>query len=80
MCGFPQLGEGIIPFESVPALSGESALGALIILKDHLMDRSLMKPAGGAVFAVTKLMYTRGRCYGAHEIKGWLDEAGFRGA
>jgi len=54
--------------------------GGTIIVKDHLMDRSLTKPAGGAVFALTMLMYTRGRCYGTHEIKGWLDDAGFRGA
>jgi len=56
------------------------APGGMIIVKDHLMDRSLTKPAGGAVFALAMLMYTPGRCYGAHEIKGWLEEAGFRGA
>jgi SAM-dependent methyltransferase len=54
--------------------------GGLIIVKDHLMDRSLTRPAGGAVFALTMLMYTPGRCYGTHEIRGWLEEAGFRGA
>jgi hypothetical protein len=58
-------------------VSGALAPGGTIVVKDHLMDRSLTRPAGGAVFALTMLMYTPGRCYGAHEIAGWLREAGF---
>ncbi|MFQ5459143.1 MAG: methyltransferase, partial [Myxococcota bacterium] len=53
------------------------APGATLIVKDHLMDRSLTRPPGGAVFALTMLMYTQGRCYGLHEIRAWLAEAGF---
>jgi len=53
------------------------APGGTLIVKDHLMDRSLTRPAAGAVFALTMLMYTRGRCYGLHEVRAWLEEAGF---
>jgi hypothetical protein len=56
---------------------GALAPGGIVIIKDHLMDRSLTRPPGGALFALTMLMYTRGRCYGLHEIRGWLAEAGF---
>ncbi|OGP83022.1 MAG: hypothetical protein A2Y95_04600 [Deltaproteobacteria bacterium RBG_13_65_10] len=54
--------------------------GGTLIVKDHLMDRSLTSPASGAVFALTMLMYTGGRCYGLHEIRAWLHATGFHGA
>jgi predicted O-methyltransferase YrrM len=56
---------------------GALAPGGLLIVKDHLMDRSLTRPAGGAVFALTMLLYTRGRCYALHEIRDWLAGTGF---
>ena len=58
-------------------IHGALTPGATLIVKDHLMNRTLTRPGGGALFALTMLMYTRGRCYGLHEIRGWLAEAGF---
>lgn len=58
-------------------IHGALTPGATLIVKDHLMDRTLTRPPGGALFALTMLMYTKGRCYGLHEIRSWLAEAGF---
>jgi len=51
--------------------------GGLIVIKDHIMDESLTKPACGAIFSITMLLTTKGRDYGFHEIQDWLDMAGF---
>jgi len=51
--------------------------GGRIVIKDHIMDESLTKPACGAIFSINMLLTTKGRDYGYHEIKEWLNEAGF---
>ena len=51
--------------------------GGRIVIKDHIMDKSLTKPACGAIFSINMLLTTKGRDYGFHEIQGWLNEAGF---
>ena len=48
-----------------------------IVIKDHVLDASLTRPAPGAVFALLMLLTTRhGRCYSLDEIKAWLYDAG----
>lgn len=51
--------------------------GGRIIIKDHIMDESLTKPACGAIFSINMLLTTKGRDYGFHEVRSWLEEAGF---
>lgn len=51
--------------------------GGRVIIKDHIMSKDLTKPACGAIFSVYMLLTTRGRDYGYHEIREWLEEAGF---
>lgn len=51
--------------------------GGYIIIKDHIMDESLTKPACGAIFSINMLLTTKGRDYGFHEVKRWLNDAGF---
>ena len=51
--------------------------GGRIIIKDHIMDESLTKPACGAIFSINMLLTTKGRDYGFHEVRGWLVGAGF---
>ena len=51
--------------------------GGHIIIKDHIMDESLTKPACGAIFSIYMLLTTKGRDYGYHEIHQWLKEARF---
>ncbi|MBI5755658.1 MAG: methyltransferase domain-containing protein [Nitrospirae bacterium] len=51
--------------------------GGRIIIKDHIMDESLTRPACGAIFSIYMLLTTKGRDYGFHEVKEWLEEAGF---
>lgn len=53
--------------------------GGRIIIKDHIMDEGLTKPAGGAIFSIYMLLTTKGRDYGYHEVHGWLKNAGFTG-
>ena len=48
-----------------------------IIIKDHIMDESLTKPACGAIFSINMLLTTKGRDYGFHEVRSWLVGAGF---
>ena len=52
--------------------------GGRIVIKDHIMDESLTKPACGAIFSINMLLTTKGRDYGFHEIQYWLDKAGFK--
>jgi SAM-dependent methyltransferase len=51
--------------------------GGRVIIKDHIMDESLTKPACGAIFSINMLLTTKGRDYGFHEVRSWLEEAGF---
>lgn len=52
--------------------------GGKILIKDHLLSNDLTQPRVGAVFALTMLLFTRGRCYSEKEVKGWLKKAGFK--
>jgi hypothetical protein len=49
-----------------------------IIIKDHILDDTLTSPAIGAIFSIQMLLLTRGRDYSFSEVKGWLEDAGFR--
>lgn len=51
--------------------------GGRVIIKDHIMDDSLTKPACGAIFSIYMLLTTKGRDYGYHEVQKWLEDAGF---
>lgn len=51
--------------------------GGAIALKDHWLDPTRTEPRRGAVFAITMLLFTGGRCYEAGEVEDWLEEAGF---
>jgi len=50
--------------------------GGRVVIKDHIMDRELVRPTGGAVFSLMMLLTTRGRDYGRHEYAAWLQAAG----
>lgn len=52
--------------------------GGQIIIKDHLLNDALTAPRDGAVFALTMLLFTRGRSYAETEVAGWLKQAGFK--
>ncbi|MER3445559.1 MAG: hypothetical protein C4291_01395 [Candidatus Dadabacteria bacterium] len=49
-----------------------------IIIKDHILDDTLTSPAVGAIFSIQMLLVTKGRDYSFSEVKGWLEDAGFR--
>lgn len=49
-----------------------------IIIKDHILDDTLTSPAIRAIFPIQMLLLTRGRDYSFSEVKGWLEDAGFR--
>jgi predicted O-methyltransferase YrrM len=49
-----------------------------IIIKDHILDDTLTSPAIGAIFSIQMLIATKGRDYSFREIKGWLENAGFK--
>jgi len=52
--------------------------GGRIVIKDHILDDTLARPAAGVIFALTMLLTTNyGRCYSFNEVKGWLEGAGF---
>lgn len=51
--------------------------GGRIMIKDHILDESLTKPACGAIFSIYMLLTTKGRDYGYHEVRSWLEESGF---
>ena len=53
------------------------APGGLIAIKDHILNDAATAPRDGAVFALTMLLFTRGRSYTAKEVKQWLVKAGF---
>lgn len=53
--------------------------GGKIVIKDHILDDSLTRPAVGAIFSLLMLLATEaGRCYSFREVKGWLEQAGFQ--
>ncbi|MBI5407371.1 MAG: methyltransferase domain-containing protein [Nitrospirae bacterium] len=51
--------------------------GGRVIIKDHIMNGDLTRPAWGAIFSICMLLTTKGRDYGYHEVHQWLKEAGF---
>jgi len=51
--------------------------GGTLIVKDHIMDASLVEPAAGAIFSLYLMLVTQGRDYSFDEVAGWLKEAGF---
>lgn len=51
--------------------------GAIVIIKDHIMNPDLTEPAAGAVFSLYLLLTTRGRDYSFDEVADWLRETGF---
>lgn len=53
------------------------APGGLLVIKDHVMDGELTRPAAGAVFSLFLLLTTRGRDYSFEEVAEWLRSAGF---
>jgi SAM-dependent methyltransferase len=53
--------------------------GGEVIIKDHILDDTLTNPAVGALFSIQMLLTTRGRDYSFREVKGWLEDAGFKG-
>jgi SAM-dependent methyltransferase len=52
--------------------------GGILIVKDHIMNRELTRPAAGAVFALYLLLTTNGRDFSFDEICSWMRDAGFR--
>jgi SAM-dependent methyltransferase len=49
-----------------------------LILRDIFMSVDGIAPEWGTLFSVLLYLHTpRGRCYGLHEVLGWLREAGF---
>lgn len=54
--------------------------GGRVVIKDHTLDDSLSHPQVGATFSLLMLLTTEGgRCYSFNEVKGWLENAGFKG-
>ncbi len=51
--------------------------GGMVLIKDHIMNAELTKPAAGAVFSLYLLLTTPGRDYSFEEVARWLREAGF---
>ncbi len=51
-----------------------------IIIKDHILDDTLTSPAVGAIFSIQMLLMTKGRDYSFKEVRGWLENAGFKKA
>ena len=52
--------------------------GGMLIVKDHIMNRELTRPAAGAVFALYLLLTTHGRDFSYDEVCSWMRDAGFR--
>jgi SAM-dependent methyltransferase len=51
--------------------------GGIVIIKDHIMNAALTKPAAGAIFSLYLLLTTPGRDYSFDEVAQWLRENGF---
>jgi hypothetical protein len=54
--------------------------GGLIVVHETFLDDTKSGPLEVAEYSVLLMHVTRGRCYAAAELIGWLDEAGFAGA
>src|SRR5262245_4832516 len=55
--------------------------GGRIVIKDHILDASRIKPPVGAIFSLLMLLTTEGgRCYSFAEIKTWMNAAGLKRA
>jgi len=53
--------------------------GGKVVIKDHILDDSLIHPPVGAIFSLLMLLTTEhGRCYSFNEVRSWLEAAGFR--
>jgi len=51
----------------------------IIIIHESIIEESRIDPPDRAIFAVNMLVHTeRGNCYTFHEMKRWLEEAGFK--
>lgn len=51
----------------------------MIIIHEAIINDDRISPPDRAIFAVNMLVHTeRGNCYTFDEMKGWLEEAGFR--
>ena len=51
----------------------------IIIIHESIIEEDRVNPPDRAIFAVNMLVHTeRGNCYTFHEMKGWLEEAGFK--
>jgi len=53
-------------------------VGGRVAIKDHFMDESRISPPLAAIFSVQMLLATKGRDYSFVEVRGWLEEAGFK--
>ena len=53
------------------------APGGLLVLRDVLMDAERTSPRWAALFSLTLLAMSSGRCYAEEEVRGWLVDAGF---
>ncbi len=53
------------------------APGGLLVLRDVLMDAERTSPRRAALFSLTLLAMSSGRCYAENEVRGWLGDAGF---
>jgi cyclopropane fatty-acyl-phospholipid synthase-like methyltransferase len=63
----------------VARLAEFMAPGAVMCIKDFLLDPDRTSPPWGAVFAVNMLVNTEeGDCYTVDEVKRWFEEAGLR--
>jgi ubiquinone/menaquinone biosynthesis C-methylase UbiE len=55
--------------------------GGKLFIQDFYLNDDKASPANSAVFAINMLVNTKGgRTYTFKEVKGWLTEAGFKGA
>jgi len=72
---------GLGPDEIVTLLRNlhrSMAPGALLVIKDMLLDESRVQPEAGVVFALTMLLFTRkGNSYDRSQLETYLTEAGF---
>lgn len=52
--------------------------GGIIIIKDHILDKSGINPPDAALFSTVMLLFTKGRSYRFIDVEQWLQEAGFK--
>jgi SAM-dependent methyltransferase len=51
--------------------------GGRVMIKDHILDETMTRPAAGAIFSILMLLTNEGRDYAFHEVREWLSGAGF---